>query len=79
MVKTYLHYMKIFRQMRFEVALHLQVDQLATALDGISKSIQTLKKLSQLEKLESILGYEQSFDSCDCVCKLKGPFSMMQL
>ena len=54
MVKTYLHYMKIFRQMRFEVALHLQVDQLATALDEISKSIQTPKKLSQLEKLESI-------------------------
>ena len=71
--------MKIFRQMRFEVALHLQVDQLATALDGISKSIQTIKKLSQLERLESILSYEQSFDSCDCVCKLKGPFSMMQL
>ena len=79
MVKTYLRYMKIFRQMRFEVALHLQVDQLATALDGISKSIQTLKKLSQLERLESILSYEQSFDSCDCVCKLKGPLSMMQL
>ena len=79
MVKTYLHYMKIFRQMRFEVALHLQVDQLATALDEISKPIQTLKKLSQLEILESILSYEQSFDSCDCVCKLKGPLSMMQL
>ena len=79
MVKTYLHYMEIFRQMRFEVALHLQVDQLATALDEISKPIQTLKKLSQLEILESILSYEQSFDSCDCVCKLKGPLSMMQL
>ncbi len=79
MVKTYLHYMKIFRQMRFEVALHLQVDQLATALDEISKPIQTLKKLSQLERLESILSYEQSFDSCDCACKLKGPLSMMQL
>ena len=71
--------MKIFRQMRFEVALHLQVDQLATALDEISKPIQTLKKLSQLEILESILSYEQSFASCDCGCKLKGPLSMMQL
>ena len=71
--------MKIFHQTKFEVALHLQVDQLATALDEISKPIQTLKKLSQLERLESILSYEQSFDSCDCVCKLKGPFSMMQL
>ena len=79
MVESYLHYMKIFRQMRFEVALHLQVDQLATALDEISKPIQTLKKLSQLERLESILSYEQSFDSCDCACKLKGPLSMMQL
>ena len=79
MVENYLYYMKIFRQMRFEVALHLQVDQLATALDEISKSIQTLKKLSQLERLESILSYEQSFDSCDCACKLKGPLSMMQL
>ena len=79
MVKTYLHYTKIFRQMRFEVALHLQVDQLAKALDEISKSIQTLKKLSQLERLESILGYERSFDSCNCVCRLKGPFSMMRL
>ena len=79
MVKAYLHCMKIFRQMRFEVALHLQVDQLATALDEISKSIQTLKKVSQLERLESILSYERSFDSCDCVCKLKGPLSMMLL
>ena len=79
MVKTYLHYMKIFHQMRFEVALHLKVDQLATALDEISKLIQTLKKLSQLEKLESMLSYERFFDSCDCVCRLKGPFSMMWL
>ena len=79
MVKAYLHCMKIFRQMRFEVALHMQVDQLATALDEISKSIQTPRKVSQLERLESILSYEQSFDSCDCFCKLKGPFSMMQL
>ena len=71
--------MKIFHQTKFEVALHLQVDQLATALDEISKSIQTLKKLSQLEKLESILSYEQSFDSCDCICILKGPFSIMRL
>ena len=46
--------MKIFHQMRFEVALHLQVDQLATALDEISKLIQTLKKLPQLKKLEPI-------------------------
>ena len=72
--------MKIFHQMRFEVALHLKVDQLATALDEISKLIQTaLKKLSQLEKLESMLSYERFFDSCDCVCRLKGPFSMMWL
>ena len=54
MVKAYLHCMKRFRQMRFEVALHFQVDQLATALDEISKSIQALKKLSQLERLGSI-------------------------
>ena len=70
--------MKIFHQTKFEVALHLQVDQLATALDEISKSIQTPKKLSQLERLESILSYERSFDSCDCVCRLKGPLSMMR-
>ena len=78
MVKTYLHYMKTIRQMRFEVALHLQVDQLARALDEIPRSIQTLKKLSQLEGLESILSYERSFDPYDCVCRLKGPFSMMR-
>ncbi len=54
MVKTYLHYMKIFRQMRFEVALHLQVDQVTMALDEVSKQIQTLEKLPQLKRLEPI-------------------------
>ena len=40
--------------MRFEVALHLQVDQVTMALDEVSKQIQTLKKLPQLKRLEPI-------------------------
>ena len=37
MVKTYLHHLKIIRQMRFGVMLHLQVDQVTTAPDEVSK------------------------------------------
>jgi len=40
--------------MRFEVTLHLQVDQVTMAPDEVSKQIQTLKKLPQLKRLEPI-------------------------
>ena len=65
--------------MRFEVTLHLQVDQVTMALDEVSKQIQALEKLPQLKRLEPIQSYEWSFDSCDWVCRLKGPFSMIRL